>query len=480
MAPTPISLGTRSNPGRDGAISAARLINCYAEDVGDEGKIRLPIVASDGFTSAATITDGAVTRALLSFSDTAAYGVSGQKLFKLSNALAVTVLATYATSGLVTMARNRKEPNAQIAVCSSDGLVRIIENDSVSTPTIPDGSTFISVSGMDGYFIFVDANGEWFVSGIDTDVIDELAFAKAEKQPDGLMRSAVRGSDLALFGTRSIEFWQNTGQTDFPFERTTSVSIGCYAAGSVREVTAVIGGNTVDTIAFAATGSQGEYIGVFILDGYSASKISTHAVDRSIRLEGTSTANIKAFTWAIDGHVFYCITGSTFTWVYDTVTGLWHERASSALNRWRINDAMAFAGKTIVGDYTLGVLYEMSPSVVSASASTVSIQTSRDNGDTYTTARSKTISSSNRKQRFKWNRLGQSKEDGKVLKITMTNAVNENGTGVTMTVIPPHIHAWPNPTRLGALYVDVVPGSSTTSRPKAITGLAVEAQPVGG
>jgi hypothetical protein len=67
-----------------------------------------------------------------------------------------------------------------------------------------------------------------------------------------------------------------------------------------------------------------------------------------------------------------------------------------------------------------------------------------------------------------------------VLKITMTNAVNENGTGVSMTVIPPHIHAWPNPTRLGALYVDVVPGSSTTSRPKAITGLAVEAQPVGG
>lgn len=480
MAPTPISLGVRSNPGRDGAISAARLVNCYAEDVGEEGKIKLPIVACDGFTSFATIVNGALTRAMLSFSDTAAYGVSGMRMFKVTNAGVVTDLGFLPTSGLVTMARNRREPNAQIALCSSDGQVRIIENDVVTTPTIPAGSTFNSVAALDGYFIFTDAIGEWFVSDIDSSTIDELQFAKAESNPDGLLRASVRGRDLVLFGTRSIEFWQNTGATDFAFERTTSVSIGCYAAGSIRECTAVIGGNTVDTIIFAATDSQGAFIGVFMLDGYGATKISTHAIDRSIRMEGTSTANIKAFTHAIDGHVFYTITGSTFTWTYDTVTGLPHERKSDGINRWRINEAMAFAGKTIVGDYTLGRLYELTPTVVSASSSSVAIRTSRDNGDTYSPSRSKAISATNRKQRFKWNRLGQSKEDGKVLEISISNAVNENGTGVPMTVIPPHIHAWPNPTRIATLYVDVVPGSSTTSRPKAITGLAVEAAPVGG
>ena len=118
--------------------------------------------------------------------------------------------------------------------------------------------------------------------------------------------------------------------------------------------------------------------------------------------------------------------------------------------------------------------------MISASPSAFSIRTSRDNGDTFTPARSKEISATNRLQRFKWNRLGQSKEDGKVLEFAISNAINENGTGVQMTVIPPHIHAWPSPTRIAALYVDVVPGSSTTSRPKAITGLAVEAFPVGG
>lgn len=479
MAPTPISLGLRSNPGRDGAISAARLMNCYAEDVGEEGKIKLPLLACDGFTSWATIPNGAVTRAMISFSDTAAYGVSGQRIFKATNAAAITELATYATSGLVTMARNRREPNAQIAVCSSDGLVRIIENDIVTTPTTPAGSTFNSVAALDGYFIFTDPIGEFYVTDIDSSTIDELQFAKAESNPDGLLRAAVRGRDLVLFGARSTEFWQNTGATDFAFERTTAVSIGCYAAGSIRECTAVIGGNTVDTIIFAATDSQGAFIGVYMLDGYGASKISTHAIDRAIRMEG-STTNIKAFTHAIDGHVFYTITGATFTWSYDTVTGLPHERKSDGLSRWRVNEAMAFAGKTIVGDYTLGRLYELSPTVISASPSTVSIRTSRDNGDTFTPARSKEISATNRLQRFKWNRLGQSKEDGKVLEIAISNAINENGTGVQMTVIPPHIHAWPSPTRIAALYVDVVPGSSTTSRPKAITGLAVEAFPVGG
>ena len=51
MALTPISLGLRSNPGRHEAISAARLINCYAEDVGDEGKIRFPVVAATASTA---------------------------------------------------------------------------------------------------------------------------------------------------------------------------------------------------------------------------------------------------------------------------------------------------------------------------------------------------------------------------------------------------------------------------------------------
>ena len=480
MALEPISLGIRSNPGRDGADGAARLINCYVENAGDEGKAKFPIYACEGFTSFGTVLSGTVTRSLLNLDGTTMYGVSGQRLFRVNQSGTVTDMGAFATSGTVTMARNRKTPNAQVWVSSSDGINRLIAtgDHSVTTPTMPAGVTFISVSQIDGYFVLIDASGEWYISAIDDATIDELDFAKAESSPDGLVVSKTRGSDLVLLGTHSTEFWANTGNTDFPFERAASSSYGCYAAAAAVEI--VMGsGEVTDSVIFAATNSEGAYIGICALSGYQAQKISTHAVDRAVQAE--TAANLKAFSYSINGHTFYSISGSSMSWTYDTTTGLWHERQSSALSRWRISDAAQFGSKLIVGDYSTGALYQMTTTATVASDSVASLYHSNDNGSTYVGPRSKTIGqSSNLTQRFKWNRIGQSKEDGKVFKLVITNAVSENGTGCPMTIIPPHVHAYPNPMRVNTLFCDVVPGSSQSTRSKAVTGLAVDAYAVKG
>ena len=47
-------------------------------------------------------------------------------------------------------------------------------------------------------------------------------------------------------------------------------------------------------------------------------------------------------------HTYYCITGSSFTWVYDTVTDAWHERASYGLDRWRAVCGTTFGTTNIV------------------------------------------------------------------------------------------------------------------------------------
>lgn len=476
MPLTPIALGLRSNPGRADADGAARLINCYAEDAGDEGKIRYPIYACEGFSSWGAVTSGGAMRAMLDFNGTALYVVSGQRLSKFNTAGTETALAAFATTGTVQMVRNRKLPNAQIGIVSSDGLFRIIDTtaDTVSTPTIPSGVQFNGIAHLDGYFILTQANGEWYITEIDdgTD-IDELDFSRAESNPDGLVVPLTRGNELVLFGEKSTEFWQNTGNTDFPFERSTSQPFGCYAAGTAREVEG--------SVIFVATNADGAYWGVRLLDGYQAQRISTHAVDRSISAQTTPATNLKATTYSINGHTFYSISGSAFTWVYDTVTGLWHERQSDALSRWRVSDACQFGSRLIVGDYTNGALYLVTTTVNASADSVVSLSHSNDNGTTFVGPRSRTIGgTSNRTQRFRWNRLGQSKEDGKVLKIEISNAVSENGVGVPMTIIPPHVHAYPNPMRFQALYADIVPGSSQNSRPKAITGLSVDAYAVKG
>lgn len=478
MPVTPIALGLQSNPGRAGDDGAARLINCYAEKAGEEGKISYPLYACEGFASFGTVASGAAMRAMLAFSDTALYVVSGQRISKFNQSGTETALAAYATSGTVRMVRNRKVPNAQVGICSSDGLLRIIDTatDTVSTPTIPAGVTFNGIAAIDGYFVLTCANGEWFITAIDDGTsIDELDFAAAESNPDGLVAPAIMGSELVLFGERSTEFWNNNGNTDFPFGRSTTQSFGLYAAGTAVE----LGGSII----FAATNAQGAYDGVCILEGYQPRRISTTAVDRAILAIGK--ASLKSFSYSINGHTFYTITGTgttPFTWTFDTTTGLWHERQSSALSRWRINDAVQFGTKVILGDYTNGALYEMTTTVnIGATASAARLSHSNDSGYTYVGPRSKTIGgSTNRTQRFRWNRLGQSKEDGKVLKIEITNAINENSTGVTMTVIPPHVHAYPNPMRFQAVYADIVTGSSQNSRPKAITGLSIDAYAVKG
>lgn len=476
MALTPISLGVRSNVGRTSAISVAKLVNCYAEDAGDEGKIRFPIVACDGFERFDATISGSGTgaiRAGLELSSSAAYVVSGTKVVKVNAAGSPTLITGSVTSsGMITMARNRKEPNAQIAIVSSVGdAFYILENDTLTSyaSTINDldsAGTLTSVAALDGYFVLLFDNGEFFITSIDEGTeIDELEFAKAETNPDGGMRVAVRGRDLLLFGPKSVEGWINTGAADFPFERSGASNIGCYAAGSVVPLTAVINDRTVDTVIWAATNSDGAYAGLMMLtDGLAGQKISTGEIDRAIEAVSDPTT-IRAFTWSRGGHTFYCITDlATFSYSFDTVTGFWHQRTSSGLDFWRISMSVIFGSKVIVGDYANAKLYWMHPGVYDdENPSTLTLRHSNNHGDNWLVARSVTANAS----RVKFNRLGQSKEDGKVFQITISRAVMEDDSANSMIVQPPAVHAWPRRMRFYKLYIDTIPGAIEATLPSS-------------
>lgn len=491
MALTPIAFGLQSNPGLDGAMGAARLINCYAEDAGAEGKIKLPIRAAEGYAQFATNANVAGVKAFLPLSATDAYFFSNQRVFRLGSASGTAQIGdaiAVSPTARITMARNRKDLTPQIAIVSSDGFVRFLENNILTLATLPSdapvGAVWNSVCSMDGYFIFTLSNGEWYISDLDSTVIDPLNFAACESSPDGLLRAVTRGRDVVFFGPTSTEFWQNTGATDFPFERTTVSSFGCWADGTIAEITAQADGAPIDSVMFTATDATGAFIGVHMLDGYGSRKVSIAAVDRAIVAQGgteTLKAGLIGFTWAAGGHTFYAISGAGFTWVYDATTGLWHERQSVGLQKWRVQCAMTFAGKTIAGDMSNSLIYEIATSYTASGASNLLLSVSDTNGDSFAATRTVAIGgASARSKRFKFTRLGQSKEDGKVIKIEISNAVRENTGGATMTIIPPHVHAWPNPIRMHSLYVDVVPGSSQTTRPKAVTGLAADVDAVKG
>ncbi len=359
MPLVPIALASSSNRTRFRQEGNARLLNCYVEQIGEEGKHPWVIYADDGVVPFATLLNGDDIRASLPVGSTL-YVVSGRNVYATDLSGTGTLLGSIATDGLVTMAANRKQPNPQIGIVCG-GLYYVIENNNLTQVNDPDLPPPLMLFERDGYFIFPIRDGRFYYSGInDALSIDGLDFASAESRADPNVTGATRGTDNVIFGTQTMEFFANTGDADAPFQRHQSMNIGCYSAGSVSEITAVINGSTVDSIIWAATDEQGAYNGVMLLNGYAGMKISTHAVDRAIQNEPLPQ-NIRAYSWSDKGHVFYEISGTTWTFIYDTVNGTvngtWHDGESYGFSRRRFSTYARYASKHIFGDFETNRLY---------------------------------------------------------------------------------------------------------------------------
>ena len=368
----PISLSKGTGRGRYAYEASARLINCYAESLGTGGKTQYALYAVNGWEEWSTLpgASGGV-RAVMSL-DNQLLVVAGRQLYSVSTTGVVTLVDGIQSDGLVTMDRNRRAPDVQ-AVIVCDGSWYIYQDGERTLGNDPDLQSPIYVTAKDGYFIFLSANGTITISAIDDTTIDGLDFANAQSNADGGVALATRGTDLIIFGQKSTEFWTNTGNADFPFARQVYRGFGCYAAGSVSEITALIQSTMVDSVCWAATDEKGGYTGVFMLAGYEAQKISTYDIDRDIESD-PNKSGIRSFAWSENGHVFYTITGSTYSHTFDTVEGVWHERKSASQSYWRAVSHETFAGQTIFGDSEDGTLYRSSRDLFDAAGETLEME----------------------------------------------------------------------------------------------------------
>lgn len=352
MPIVPVDFGTESNPGEFGHDGGARHINARVEDAGTEGKRRLIIKSSPGLKPFATVTGGGRCRGLFKLGSTL-YAVSGNILVPVDTSGSVgDQIGGIPGQDDLSFARNRKSPNNQFALVS-EGNKFLLENNVLSEITDTDLPPPIDVVALDGYFIYILPDGRFYISSIDEGgQISALDFATAEGRPDGLVGGAVRARELFLIGEESTEVWQNTGASAFPFERLpgTYIETGCAAKKTIRK----FGGS----VAWVTNRTDEEPFRVVILDGYTPRRISTHAVERRIE-DLADKSDMKAFTFNENGHASYCLTSSSWTWVYDLVTQRWHERESYQKANWRGLWAVPFDGRIIVGDDTKNKLYEL-------------------------------------------------------------------------------------------------------------------------
>lgn len=340
----PVTLNLSSNPAQEGMAGAARLVNCYAENVGPEAKAPWNVWGTPGLTLFATPLIGGKTRAMIAVDETELLVLSGRELLSVDISGAVTTIGGIPTLGVATMARNRVAPHPQVAIVTA-GLYYIYQNGTLTQQADVDLPPVISVAALNGYFSFFLEDGRHFTSDLDDENVTSTNFASAEANPDNGVRNWTRGQDMLFGGTRSIEAWRDVGASPYPFERTTVIDVGVLSADSIAPID--------QTSAFVAHDGT-----VRVLAGYEAAKISTHAVERAIRAE-TNPGNIEACSWQSGGHTFYAIASDNFTWVYDASTRLWHERESLGLSRWRVSKVVQFGSKIIAGDYSNGKLYQI-------------------------------------------------------------------------------------------------------------------------
>ncbi|AUR93108.1 stabilization protein [Vibrio phage 1.183.O._10N.286.48.B7] len=206
-----------------------------------------------------------------------------------------------------------------------------------------------TVTYQDGYFLFDrKGTGQFFISELLDVAFDPLDFATAEGQPDPLVAILSDHREIFLFGEDTIEVWYNSGASDFPFERNQGAFIekGCGARYSVAKQN-----NTVYFI--------GSDLMVYQMTGYTPVRISTHAVEKT--LKDVDLSDAFAYTYQDEGHLFYVLTipNSDITWCYDISTGAWHVRQSYQFGRHQSNNAIFFDSKTLVGDFQNGRIYQM-------------------------------------------------------------------------------------------------------------------------
>jgi len=340
-----------------GDYARQETLGLYPEAVEQKGRSPIVLRKTGGLSSFASVGTGPIRGTQL-LSDLL-YAVSGGSLFSVTLGGVATNLGAIAGTGTVGMAVNGK-PELMIVNGTTTGYVYDTTNN-LRTITDADFLGGDVVHQLDTYFIVnVPGTNEFRIStGDDGFTWSGTDFGSKEGTPLVIVSLIPNHRDLILLGSRTLEFWRNTGNTDFTFERQegTFQERGCGATHSVASLD-----NTVYFL--------GDDRIVYRIDGQIPTRISNHFIES--KLEGyADVSSATAFTWTERGHYFYALNIEDDTWVYDatfsnqTERNTWHQRRTGiGSGRWRAENYIRAYNKHLLGDRTTGTIWELDPATL--------------------------------------------------------------------------------------------------------------------
>lgn len=340
-------------PGARPAEGGGRLINAFAEPLSGGGPGDFTLRRCPGLDALLQAVAGEA-RGVFEV-DGGLYAIIGTRCYYIADnddsTFSVTDIGEVLGEGRVTFARNVKRPNPDI-LCVTSAAVYVLASNSVtelSESNLPQPN---DIAFIGGYFIFSIADGRMFASALNDTTVAALDFTAANARPDPLLRVKEIRGELFAFGQNSVEVYYNSGNPEgFPLSpRTGLISNGLIGSG------ALAGGvpGFVDDVCWV------DDTGVVVrLQGYQTQRISSNDLERlieSVADKETLVANV----YVSAGHPVWVLSSPSWTWEFNLVTGLWNERKSLGLNRWRATQTVFAFGRWLALDQTNGTLYAIS------------------------------------------------------------------------------------------------------------------------
>lgn len=354
--PVPIPFPLSSAPGAQPQESAGRLINVFAEPLGDAAGARQAYHRSPGLSAFATTGFAGFRGAILA--NGLLYAALNGEVVSINGAGVVTTIGVLSGTDPCIFAKNNKTPTADIVVVNGNGAFQVLPASVISYPggVLP---AVNSVCFQDGYFFFTTGDKRVFGSAINDVAINALTFItlQGRSAQAGVRVVAYKGI-LVAFTTSSCEIWTDTAQPypAFPYSRLAVLDRGLLASAAVAG----------DTEGFGSLLWVGDDYGVYQFNNsLQHEKVSPPDLDRLIQTQAkVDAAQLFAGCYSAGGRSMWTLSSPNWTWEFNIATQKWNERSSfysGLLKRWRgIGGVRAF-GNWLVGDDQTGNVLAIDP-----------------------------------------------------------------------------------------------------------------------
>lgn len=346
MATVDIPFPKSSLPGQQPGEGQGRLINCYCEVDAGVPTWR----ASPGF-SLFCDTTLSTPRGFLNNGGVLYAAFENDVVTITSNAVITALTGTVSGTNNITWARNNKSPTPDVVLCDGSNTYSV-SSSAVTAFADADWPSMKCVANLDGYIIGLTGSGQFWATDLNDVTVNPLSFTQCQANPDGGTRLVAYGRQVYVFGDASCEIYSNVGTSPFPFTRSEVVSVGLLSQFAIAGFESGWDG---PLIFVAADGT------VRKMDGYTPTRVSTKDVERAIQ-SVVNKDTISASVYVVAGHPVFSLSSLTWTWEFNLVTGLWHERQSYGLDRWRGSQGVFFNGQWVVGDTQSGKLFYLAES----------------------------------------------------------------------------------------------------------------------